>query len=135
MLVLKWCGNFHGEGQENHRNGDPKFIGKFHEGFVVDAGKEFHENGNLKYEGDFFNSLWNGAGKQFNEEGLTVREGTFLNGTFFDEQEAVLYHTDIPYTSGVKKYEGQIKDYKYHGCGIEYDKDGKMIFMGRFKEN
>lgn len=100
-----------------------KYIGNFKK-------DEYHGKGKLislpgEYEGEFYKGLKHGKGKYKSIVGTSF-EGDFK----FDKQ----YYGTFIFSDKISKYVGYYMDKEKNGQGKFYDKTGKLLFEGRFKD-
>ena len=108
-----------GRGIEYYANGKKKYEGNFSNDKYEDIeAKFYYENGDL-YIGGFKNGEKNGIGSIY----MAKFEGHFLN----DE-----YESGKLYSENREYYNGPFKNGKKEGKGVEYYKDGKIKYEGKF---
>jgi hypothetical protein len=76
----------------------------------------------LAYEGEFADGLRHGAGVEYSPEGYIIEEGIYQKGELIEGKT---------YKDGVLVYEGQYKNWKFHGIGRLIEDDG-YIHEGSF---
>ena len=78
------------------------------------------------YEGDFIEGEWTGYGVLTFADG-TKYEGDFVEGKF--EGKGTFYD------EGTLAYQGEFKNDLRHGYGKEFDKDGKVVYDGKWEND
>lgn len=113
----------HGKGTMYFSNG-AKYIGDWFKNSMEGKCVFYYKNGNV-YEGEVHNDNFTGKGKLKQTNG-NIYEGDFLN--------------DAPHGKGVfnfadgSKYVGGFKKGIFDGFGTAFDKTGKIIYQGNWKE-
>ena len=96
-------------------------------------GKEFYTNGSLKYDGDYLNGEKNGNGKEYYYSGNLKYEGNYLNGKKDKNGKRKEYYDTMNQDIALK-FDGEyLNGKKWNGYGKEFDNDGKLIFLGNYK--
>ena len=132
-----------GKGKEYNYFGNLTFDGEYMEGRIK-KGKQYYLEGGLLFEGEY---LYNRKlkGKYYNK-GKLEYEGEFLydkkyNGKGYDENGNIIYELkngngkvkEYDFYGGQLEFEGELLNRKRNGKGKEYNKKGKLIFDGEYK--
>lgn len=125
-----------GLGKEYYETGVLKYDGNFVKGLASGQGKLYEENGKLKYIGNFKNGYASGQGRIFDAHGKIKCEGNFTrlssNQENIKDPSAPTGRCKEYYDNGQIKYEGEFLNGVWHGEGRSYDRNGKLIFRGKF---
>jgi len=125
-----------GQGKEYYDNGQLKYEGHFVNGYSSGQGKRFDKNGKLKYVGQFANGYASGQGKLFDANGHLKCEGQFarLPGNTENQKDPSVPSGRCKeyYDNGQLKYEGEFNGGIWHGDGREFDKSGRLLYIGKF---
>ena len=102
------------------------FEGEFLKGKKNGKGIEYDDKGNIIFEGEYSNDKkWNG--KEYNYKGNKHFEQGYINGV---KKEKIIIKE---YFKDKLIFEGEYKDGKKNGKGIEYFKN-KLIYEGEYKD-
>lgn len=126
-------GVYEGEWKENLRHGKgtlylesgSKYVGDFRDDFMDGFGTYYFSNGNV-YEGEFVKDFFNGKGKMTYANG-DVYEGDFVNDRMEGKGTLV--------SASGNKYVGDFIGDMMEGTGTLYNKEGEVLFEGKWKEN
>ncbi|MBU4540018.1 MAG: hypothetical protein KJ774_02195 [Firmicutes bacterium] len=125
-----------GTGKEYYENGTLKYEGSFVNGLASGQGKLYEENGKLKYIGNFANGYASGQGRIFDKNGKLKCEGNFAR---LPSNQEKIKDPSVPtgyckeyYDNGQLKYEGEFVNGVWHGEGRSYDRNGRLVFKGKF---
>lgn len=125
-----------GPGKEYYANGTLKYEGNFTNGLASGQGKLYEETGKLKYIGNFVNGYAAGQGRIFDANGKLKCEGNFArlpsNQDSIKDPSVPTGHCKEYYDNGQLKYEGEFVNGVWHGEGRSYDRQGHLLFKGRF---
>ena len=148
MFVGEWKeGKINGKGIRQHSNGD-KYIGNYINNIRNGQGHYIFSNGD-SYDGNWTNGCANGFGKFTFKNGNSY-EGNFKQNIIYGNGVFSMKNGDtyigffkfglingkgIFYNNKGEKYEGNFVDGKKNGFGKLFDKNGKIIYMGIWKDN
>ena len=112
------------------------YSGHWSKGKREGNGKYYH-NGDLIYNGMWASDKPNGKGKVYNSDGVVKQEGEWKNG-FLEVDRGIWIEYEngrlcILYKNGEKKYEGELKNRKPEGKGEYFNKEGKILYEGEWK--
>ena len=85
-------------------------------------GKEYYWNGRLNFEGVYLNDKK--VGKEYYGDGKIKFKGEYINDNKWNGK----------YYNNAGKIEYEIKNGNWNGKYYDYDYDGKLIFVGEYKE-
>ncbi|OFV70414.1 toxin-antitoxin system YwqK family antitoxin [Acetobacterium wieringae] len=126
-----------GPGKEYYPNGLLKYEGNFVNGLASGQGKLYEENGKLKYIGSFANGYASGQGRIFDASGKLKCEGNFArlstNQENIKDPSVPTGHCKEYYDNGQLKYEGEFLSGVWHGEGRSYDRSGRLVHKGKFR--
>ena len=86
-------------------------------------------NNILKSEYEVNNGLIEGKGKEYYGNGRLKYKGNFKNGKY--EGNGILYYEFF----GHIKYDGEFKNGMKNGFGKEFDKEGNIVYQGKFYQD
>lgn len=148
MFVGEWKeGKINGNGMRQHSNGD-RYIGNYINNIRNGKGHYIFSNGD-SYDGNWINGCANGFGKFIFKNGNSY-EGNFKNNIIYGQGVFNMKNGDtyigffkyglingkgICYNIKGEKYVGNFVDGKKDGFGKLFDKNGKIIHMGIWKDN
>ena len=115
-------GLLHGQGKIEYENG-AYYEGNFEAGYMDGDGK-FVYAGGTTYEGEFRNGVIEGKGT------YTTAQGDSYTGDFVRDQLTGQASISLPEQS--LSYEGEVKNWEYHGFGVLESPDG--TYEGDFKD-
>ena len=122
---------YNGYGKIYYINKNLYYQGNFIEGEIKGKGVKYYENGVKKIEG-IFNKINECKGIYYNPKGDKIYEGVIIDEIPFNGKNLIVYDDNTN-----KIFEGDIKNGKYEGYGIEYFnliKD-KILYEGFFENN
>ena len=148
MFVGEWKeGKINGNGMRQHSNGD-RYIGNYINNIRNGKGHYIFSNGD-SYDGNWINGCANGFGKFIFKNGNSY-EGNFKNNIIYGQgifnmkngdtyigffKYGLISGKGICYNIKGEKYVGNFIDGKKDGFGKLFDKNGKIIHMGIWKDN
>ena len=148
MFVGEWKeGKINGNGMRQHSNGD-RYIGNYINNIRNGKGHYIFANGD-SYDGNWINGCANGFGKFIFKNGNSY-EGNFKNNIIYGQgifnmkngdtyigffKYGLISGKGIYYNIKGEKYVGNFVDGKKDGFGKLFDKNGKIIHMGIWKDN
>jgi len=148
MFVGEWKeGKINGNGMRQHSNGD-RYIGNYINNIRNGKGHYIFSNGD-SYDGNWINGCANGFGKFVFKNGNSY-EGNFKNNIIYGQgvfnmkngetyigffKYGLICGKGICYNINGEKYVGNFVDGKKDGFGKLFDKNGKIIHMGIWKDN
>ena len=148
MFVGEWKeGKINGNGMRQHSNGD-RYIGNYINNIRNGKGHYIFSNGD-SYDGNWINGCANGFGKFIFKNGNSY-EGNFKNNIIYGQgifnmkngdtyigffKYGLISGKGIYYNIKGEKYVGNFVDGKKDGFGKLFDKNGKIIHMGIWKDN
>ena len=148
MFVGEWKeGKINGNGMRQHSNGD-RYIGNYINNIRNGKGHYIFSNGD-SYDGNWINGYANGFGKFIFKNGNSY-EGNFKNNIIYGQgifnmkngdtyigffKYGLINGKGIYYNIKGEKYVGNFVNGKKDGFGKLFDKNGKIIHMGIWKDN
>ncbi len=123
----------HGKGTATYDNGD-KYIGSYKNGKMDGQGTYYFKSGS-KYVGDWKNDKRTGKGTYYFKNGDKY-VGDFKNGK--KDGQGTYYVGNSGHINNCpecKKYVGGWSNDEKNGYGKCYDKNGKLLYEGQFKNN